>query len=186
MLVRYVLLTLPVHRRSFTQYYAEHDREVAAQKAALEREWGAAFDELPPHVRLAWKDRFYWPPWYFNDTVGQVKIGSDGEDALLADVFLERRHFPPTALERFGRKGDEREVVFFASVERRSVTRGDNGSYVAACHDLVAGARETVRQQAHGLPDAEVWVPGFDLECFDLARADMQLRERFPGRTEPR
>ena len=190
MLVRYVLLTLPVHRRSFSQYYAEHDREVAARRAELEREWSAPFDELPPHVRIAWKDRWYWPPWYFNDTVGQVKIGTDGESSLLADVFLERRYHSPTALERFGRKSrdgdDEREVVFLASVERRPLTAGDNASYVAACEQVVAAARDTVRLQGHGLPNAEIWLPGFDLDCFDLARADAQLRERFPGRTEPR
>jgi hypothetical protein len=190
MLVRYVLLTLPVHRRSFTQYYAEHDREVAVRKAELEREWGAPFDELPPHIRLSWKDRWYWPPWYFNDTVGQVKIGTDGDSALLADVFLERRHFSPTAPERFSRKSrdgeDEREVVFFASVERRPVVPGDNASYLAAIGRVVEDARQTVRLQGHGLPHAEIWLPGFDLDCFDMARADQQLRERFPGRTEPR
>ena len=190
MLVRYVLLTLPVHRRSFAQYYAEHDDEVAERRAELEREWGAAFEEIPPHIRLAWKDRWYWPPWYFNDTVGQVKIGSDGETGLLADVFLERRHFPPTALERFGRKSrdgeDEREVVFLASVGRRPIVPGDNASYVAACQDVVAAVKETVRLQGHELPNAEVWLPGFDLDCYDFARADAQLRERFPGRTEPR
>ena len=189
MLVRYVLLTLPVHRRSFTQYYAEHDQEVSARRQELEREWSAPLDDLPPHVRIAWKDRWYWPPWYFNDTVGNVKIGSDGDGSLLADVFLERRHFSPTALERFGLRGegdDEREVVFLASVERRPVTLGDNTSYVAAFARVVEDARQTVRLQGHGLPNAEVWLPGFDLDCFDLARADQQLRERFPGRTEPR
>ena len=190
MLVRYVLLTLPVHRRSFAQYYAEHDHEVATRRAELEREWGAPFEQIPAHIRLAWKDRWYWPPWYFNDTVGQAKIGSDGESGLLADVFLERRHFPPTALERFGRKSrdgeDEREIVFLASVERRPVVLGDNTSYVAACQEVVAAVKQTVRLQGHELPNAEVWLPGFDLDCYDFARADAQLRERFPGRTEPR
>jgi hypothetical protein len=189
MLVRYVLLTLPVHRRSFAQYYEEHDRDVSARRAELEREWGAPFDELPAHIRLAWKDRWYWPPWYFNDTVGQVKIGSDGDSSLLADVFLERRHFSPTALERFSRQGegaDDREVVFLASVPRRPVVRGDNNSYVTAAAAVVADAREAVRLQGHGLPNAEVWLPGFDLDCLDMARADEQLRERFPDRTEPR
>jgi hypothetical protein len=190
MLVRYVLLTLPVHRRSFAQYYADHDEEVSQKRRELEREWGGTpFDELPAHIRLAWKDRWYWPPWYFNDTVGQVKVGSDGESSLLADVFLERQHFSPTALERFGRRAEAdpvREVVFLASVARRPVQAGDNASYVTALHGVLADARQAVRQQGHGLPNAEVWLPGFDLDCIDLARADQQLRERFPDRTEPR
>ena len=187
MLVRYVLLTLPIHRRSFAAYYAAHDSEVRARREELEREWGGvAFDELPAHVRLAWKDRWYWPPWFFNDIAGHLKIGT-ADDALLADLFIERRCFPPTAVERFSRPGaGERELLFLASVERRPVVAGDNDSYVRACEQVIADAVETVRLQADGLAEAAVWRPGFDLACFDFARADRQLRERFPGRTEPR
>jgi len=189
MLVRYVLLALPIHQRSFAAYYQAHDREVQAHRAELEREWGGQpFDELPAHIRLAWKDRWYWPPWFFNDIVGFVKVGT-AEDALLADVFLERRFFSPTAPERFSRRedgGGEREIVFLATIERRPVTAGDNASYVRACEEVVAEARDTVRQQGQGLGEAEVWLPGFDFTCFDFARADRQLRERFPGRTDPR
>ena len=185
MLVRYVLMTLPIHQRSFAEYYAAHDREVRALREEVERKWGGQpFDQLPAHIRLSWKDRWYWPPWYFNDVVGYLKIGSV-EDALLADVFIERRFFPPTAPERFSRRDDadggEREVIFLATVERRPVVPGDNASYVRACEQVIADAAETLRLEAHGLAEAEVWMPGFD-----LARADQQLRERIPGRTEPR
>lgn len=191
MFVRYVLLVLPVHRRSFASYYQEHDREVATRREEIEREWGGqSFDDLPPHIRLYWKDQWYWPPWFFNDTVGFVKIGSDGESSLLADVYLERRHFPSTALERFGRRrgdpDDDGEVVYLASTQRRPVVVDDNASYVAACERLVVDGRQAARQQGHGLDEAEVWLPGFDLGCYDLARADRQLRERFPGRTTAR
>jgi hypothetical protein len=189
--VRYVLLTLPVHRRSFGDYYREHDQEVAARREELQREWGGqSFEDLPAHIRLYWKDQWYWPPWFFNDTVGFIKLGSDGEASLVADVYLERRHFPPTALERFGHRGgdpcDEREVVYLGSTGRRPVVLGDNSSYVAACTAVVAEGRQTVRLQGHGLGAAEVWLPGFDLACYDLARADGELRVRFPGRTTAR
>jgi hypothetical protein len=190
MLVRYVLLTLPVHQRSFAAYYEEHDREVRAHREQLEREWGGqAFDDLPPHIRLAWKDRFYWPPWYFNDIVGYLKIGT-ADEALLADLFLARRFFPPTASERFSRRDTgaegDREIIYLGSVERRSIVPGDNASYQRACRQVIADGGEAVRLQAQGLDQAEVWVPAFDLDCIDLARADQQLRERFPGRTDPR
>jgi hypothetical protein len=194
MLVRYVLLALPIHQRPFAAYYQAHDREVQAHRAELEREWGGQpFDELPAHIRLAWKDRFYWPPWFFNDIVGFLKIGT-ADDALLADVFLQRRFFPATAPERFSRPGspgvaadaDERDVVFLSTIERRPVAAGDNATYVRACEEIIAEARDSVRLQADGLAEAEIWLPGFDFACFDFASADRQLRERFPGRTEPR
>ena len=89
MLVRYVLLTFPIHRRSFAEYYRDHDDEVQARRRELEREWGGQpFDELPAHIRLAWKDRWHWPPWYFNDRVGYLKLGSDGESSLLGDPYF--------------------------------------------------------------------------------------------------
>jgi hypothetical protein len=189
MLVRYVLLTLPIHRRSFAEYYRAHDAEVRARREELEREWGGQpFDELPAHIRLAWKDRWYWPPWFYNDVAGYLKLGTVDE-SLLADVFLERRHFSTTAPERFSRQvgaADEREVIYLASVERRPVTLGDNATYLEACAAVIRDAAEMVRLQAEGLRDAEVWLPGFDLDCFDFARADGQLRERVPGRTDPR
>jgi len=191
MLVRYVLLTFPIHRRSFAEYYREHDEEMVGRRAELEREWGGqSFDDLPAHIRLAWKDRWHWPPWYFNDRIGYLKIGSDGDSSLLADVYLERRFFPETAPERFTRRGgtltDEREVVFLGSVERRPIRVGDNASYVEACARILAEARDSIRQQIVNMPRAEVWQPGFDLECYDMAKADQQLRERFPNRTDPR
>ena len=190
MLVRYVLLTFPIHRLPFADYYRQHDDDVRAKRSELEREWGSTpFDELPAHIRLAWKDRWYKPPWYFNDRVGYLKIGSDGESSLLADLFLERRFFPQTAPEQFNRRGtgeDEREVIYLASVDRRPIKLGDNASYVTAALSIVDDARQLVRQQMPDLPAAEIWQPGFDLDCYDLATADRQLRERFPGRTEPR
>jgi hypothetical protein len=136
MLVRYFLIHFPIHRRSFAEYYAEHDREVATLEPEIEREWGAPFDELPPHIRLYWKDQWYWPPWYFADVVGYLRVGSDGGSSLVADLFLERRYFPPTAPESFSRRGggpdDLGEMVYLSSIGRRPVDLANNETYVTA------------------------------------------------------
>jgi hypothetical protein len=186
MRVRYVLLTLPVHRRPFQAYYAAHDREVEDRKLEVEREWSRSFDQLPPHIRIYWQDQWYWPPWFFNDAAGFVQIGSDGGDLLLADLYLRRCHFTATAPESFSRRhgepADLEEIVFLSSLAGRKVAPEDNASYLLAIAELVAESRDAIRQEAQGLPEAQVWVPGFDLSCIDFARADRQLRERFPGR----
>lgn len=189
MLVRYFLFHLPIHRRPFAEYYRQHDKEVAERRPEIEKEWGAPWDELPPHIRIYWQDRFYWPPWFLNDAVGFLKVGSDGEEYLVADVFLERNCFPATAPEKFSRHGDPgdaQEIVYFSSIGKHPITRGDNGSYIAALEQILDEARRVVQHEAQGLPEAEIWLPGYDLSCFDLARADRQLRERFPERTKPR
>ena len=188
MMVRYFLITLPIHRRSFARYYAEHDREVESLKPEIEKEWGQPFEELPPHIRLYWQDQWYWPPWYFNDVVGFLRIGSDGESAMVGDLFLKRRHFPTTAPEKFSRRGggpqDEEEIVYLSSIGRHPITLGDNETYTRALREIVAEARSEVRHQGQGIPEAEVWTPGYELSCLDFAVADQQLRERFPERME--
>jgi hypothetical protein len=188
MLVRYFLLHLPIHRRSFAEYYQEHDREVVSLKPEIEREWGTSFDDLPPHIRLYWKDQWYWPPWYFADVAAYLRIGSDGGNSLVADLFLRRRYFPSTAPESFSRRGggpeDQDEMVYLASIGRRPIDIQNNETYVTALAEIVEEARNTVRQQGSGLTRAEVWLPGYDLSCFDFARADRQLRERFPERVQ--
>ena len=190
MLVRYILLNLPIHRRTFQEYYREHDREVAELKPEIEKEWGRDWEDLPTHIRIYWQDQWYWPPWYYNDTVGFLKIGSDGESALTGDIFLKRHYFPGTAPERFSRRGggplEEEEIVYLSSVSRRPIELGDNSTYLRAMAEIVPEAQEEIRRQAENLRRAAIWMPGFDLSCFDLARADRQLRERFPDRTKPR
>ena len=186
MMVRYFLLTLPVHRRSFQRYYAEHDREVESLRPEIEKEWGQSFDDIPPHIRLYWQDQWYWPPWFFNDSVAYVRIGSDGKDGLHGDLFLKRRHFPPTAPEKFSRRGggpqDEEEIVYLASIGKHAIDPNDNATYIVAIEEILTVAQETVRSQGQDVPEACVWTPGYELSCIDFAAADRQLRERFPER----
>jgi hypothetical protein len=40
------------------------------------------------------EQRWYWPPWKFNDIVGYLNIGMDGGKCLTADIFLRREYFP--------------------------------------------------------------------------------------------
>ena len=188
MLVRYFLLTFPIHRRPFDDYYQAHDREVEGLRPEIEREWGLPWEELPPHIRLYWQDQWYWPPWYFNDIAGYLRFGSDGKDSLAGDLFLQRGYFPEIAPERFSRQHgvpeDSDEVVYLASISRRPIILGDNSSYLTALAEIVEEGIEIVRRQDQRLNEAELWVPGYDLSCLNLARADAQLRERFPERVD--
>ncbi len=184
MQVQHPLLILPIHRRSFDRYYADHDRHVEHQVPEVERDWGRSFDQLPTHIRIHWKDRWYWPPWFFNDVVGFLKLGMTGEDELAGDIFLKRRHFPLTAPERLYRSRertrDREQVLYFWSLPRRAVDPRDNRSYLEAVQGILAEARTTVRKFGRGTRGAEVWRPPFDLACFDFAAAARQARQRAP------
>jgi hypothetical protein len=177
--VRSQLLVLPVHRRPLADYHAGHDAQMHDLAARVERQWQAPFDELPAHLQLHWKDQWYWPPWFFNDAVGFLKIGSVAATALAGDLFLRRGCFPPTAVERFSR-GQEKadEIVFFASTAAHGVEAGDPPSWTAAAERVIDEAQRLAREQAEGLAVAVVWRPDYDLSCLDLERAEGQLRRQ--------
>lgn len=187
MRVRSQLLVLPIHRRPLADYHASHDAQARELKAGIEREWQTPFDELPAHVQLHWKDQWYWPPWFFNDAVGFLKIGSTGDSTLAGDVFLCRGVFPPTAVERFSRGAEKAsEIVYFGSTSAVAVAPEDAASWVRAVESILDEATAVTRERADGLESAVVWRPAYDLSCIDLERAERQSRERSPqSRLEP-
>jgi len=180
MRVRSNLLFLPIHRHSAQEYYGEHDAKTQSLKQQVEEEWQAPFAELPPHVRILWQDSWYWPPWFFNDLVGFLRIASDEtEDQVAGRLFLVRSSFPETAPERFSRgEEDLHEIVLFERISGRQVDPGNNESWVEAIESIIEEAQKTIHRQAQGLEEASIWLPDYDLSCFDFARAARQLRER--------
>jgi len=68
------LLTLLIHRRTREQYKRDHDKFVAKQKRLLEALRGQPFDALPHERQVDYLDRWFWPPWRFNDLAGFAEI----------------------------------------------------------------------------------------------------------------
>lgn len=178
MQVVHPLLTLPVHKRTREKYYQEHDEWMERQKPAVEKSWRCSFEELPPHIRIHWQDRWYWPPWFFNDVVGFVQFGCDEDGAATADVYLKRRYFRLSSPERIYRDRenhrDREAILYFWSIAGPAVDPDSNASYVTACHEVLAEASRKVQQYGRGTHDAQVWLPVYDLDCFDFARARRQ------------
>jgi len=178
--VQFPILTLPVHKRSSEKYYRDHDRWVEHQKPGLEKEWRRSFEEIPAHIRIHWKDRWYWPPWYFNDVVGFLRIGTGEDGPLAGDVYLKRRHFQLSAPERLYRDTEgprEREqFLLLGSTAPHEVVAGDNASYLQAVREILSEAKSVIREFGRGTRSARITLPGYDLACLDLAEADRQMR----------
>lgn len=188
MFVRFPLLTLPIHRHDFERYCALHDRYVASQRPKVEREWGKPFDELPRHIQIHWMDSWYWPPWFFNDEVGYLRLGTGEEGGFAGDLFLKRRHFPATAPERMPRAGQgsqqRRHVLYFWSIGRLAVDPADNATYARAAREIASDAQTVVRQFARGTRGAVVWLPPHDFAALDLAGLDRRARAAAVPATE--
>lgn len=182
MFVRHPILTLPVHKRSSERYYRDHDRWVEKQRPKLEEEWHRPFDDIPPHIRIHWKDRWYWPPWYFNDVLGFVRLGTGAELELAGDVYLKRRHFPHEAPERLYRDQEsveeKEQILFLGSTPPQGVEEGRNETFVTAIEIVLKEAKRLVREFGRGTRTARLGLPEYGLHHIDLAGADREMRRK--------
>ncbi len=87
---RCILLTLFIHRRSREHYYRDHDQFVAKQKSSLESLRGEPFDALPDERQTWYLDRWFWPPWRFNDLVGFAEIELETSRTVIGHLYLPK------------------------------------------------------------------------------------------------
>jgi hypothetical protein len=168
---RHMLLFLPIHKRPREKYYAEQAVHEAKARAGVETAWGKPFDSLSREVQLETQEDAFWPPWFYNDLLGFMEIGSDGGSYLVGAVYLKRKYFRREAHQR--RFGRYPEIVYYEEITKRPIQVGDNDSYVEVALKLVKEARTSLRQRFR---TSDVWLPTYDLKCINLAEADRQLR----------
>jgi hypothetical protein len=171
-------LSLPILRRSYEQYYAEHDRYVAEQKPEIEEQWGRLFETLERTVQFQWEDRWFWPPWLHNDIIGFLEIGSDRGRHVTGDIYLMRKCFPRESRERAFRRYDspsrKQHILYYREIPKIETQPGNNESYVLATKEIVKVANQVVRKRVR---TATIWLPDYALSCLDMAEADRQMNE---------
>jgi len=171
-------LTLPIHRRSYKQYYAECDKYVANQKPKIEKQWGRPFKKLELAVQFQWEELWFWPPWLHNDIIGFLEIGSDGGRHITGDVYLMRKRFPRESRERAHARYDtptrKQHILYYREIPKIEIQPGNNESYVLAAREIIKIANQLVRKRVR---TAQVWLPSYELSCFDMAQADRQAGE---------
>jgi hypothetical protein len=173
-----ILLLLPIHRRTYTRYYADHDKYVSEEKRRFERESGLQYKETSEDFRRGFEDRRFWPPWLVNDVVGFLMIGPDwgDEDDVVGTIFLRRKHFPRTSHERGqGTVIENQQLLYYGQTQRQTVEPLESGSYLNAVARIIKETKASVRRRVRG---AEIWLPPFSLDCLDLAKAHDQLKQR--------
>lgn len=85
------LLCLPIHRKTREKYDSDYKTFVESKKKDVENFLGRPFDELDYATRISYEELWLGPYWKFNDIVGFVDIGMDGENCMTADIFLKRK-----------------------------------------------------------------------------------------------
>ena len=171
-MIRYLLLILPIHRRSYKKYYSDHDKYVSKMKIWLEKSnilHKFSFDDLSDSRRIFWEEQWFWPPWLVNDIMGFLNIGSD-YDRLVGNIYLKRKYFPLDSYNRAFRKYDstrkKNEFLYYPTrMHKYWVIRDNNDSYVKAVLEIIQDSREIIKKISKG---ADIWLPGYDLSCLNL------------------
>ena len=82
------LMTLLIHRRTREKYYRDHDKFVDKQKKWLESIRHEPFEALPKDRQIYYLDRWFWPPWRFNDIVGFAEIEMETPWTVIGHLYL--------------------------------------------------------------------------------------------------
>jgi hypothetical protein len=98
-------------------------------------------------------------------------------------MFLRRKYFHRDSSERAYRKYDsilkKNEFLHYSTrIYHHHIILNNNDSYIKAAIGIIEEAREHIQKR---VKKAEIWLPGYDLTCLNLAEADRQLRERELG-----
>jgi len=177
MVLRHLILVLPIHRRTYEQYYKKHQRYVNNQKAIIDKSFGKPFDNLSQEMKLGYENRWFWPPWIFNDVIGYLKIGSDGGGCLVGEIFLKRKLFPLSMKNyhiRYHSILKKQEYLYYLEIYKRHIELGNNESYVSMAKEIITEAEKIIRKRFR---NARVWRPDYDISCIDLSEADNQMRK---------
>jgi len=170
------LLILPILRRSYDQYYTDHNKLVAEKKAKFRKANAKPLESFSKGLQVNFEERLFWPPWFFNDTIGFLEIGTDGGKYLFGVIYLKRKHFHRDSHEREYKQYDttlqKQQILYHSEVQRYPITLLDNASYTKAASKIICEAQKKLRKR---FKKAEVWKPGYDLACIDLAKADALL-----------
>jgi len=183
MILRYPLLTLPIHRRSRDKYCSDHDRYVEQEKARLGSSYGYRFDQLTPEMQAQWESLWWWPPWRFNDIIGYLDIGMDIGGCLTAEIYLRWKSLPRSSRER-QRLPNDRHLplppshvfLLYCEIPRfRVFDMKSNEAFVEALHLVVKCAIQEIKERNRSF---QLCLPQFDFTCFNFAEAYRQIKEK--------
>jgi len=172
------LLVFPVHRKSYRKYYDEQERYAVQERTNLENIWGRPFSSINKDLQIHIEARLWWPPWYFNDIIGFLEIGSERKGArLVGSLYVKRKYLLRNNPERCSRKHvsglKKHEILYYGQTLDQDINLNDNNSYVEAAYKIIDEALRRIRKRFRG---AEITLHPYNLNCINFIAADRQAR----------
>lgn len=172
-MITHILLILPIHKRSYKDYYDQHNEYVRIKKADIESQWNRPFDQLGLEQQVMYENSWFWPPWIFNDSIGFLKIGADSGACLLGEIYLKRKHFPRSnKIYHLGTTLRKQEIVYYTEIQKHAIEFLNNETYVQAANDIIQDAQIIIIKI---IRKWHIWLPNYDISCLNMAEAHQQM-----------
>jgi len=175
-ILRYPLLSFPIHHYSYKEYYERHVLYVEKEKKWVEKGSPGPFDEFSEGAKFTWEETWWWPPWKFNDIVGYLEVGMDIGRSLTGDIYLKRKYFPKDRRERrFKSTKRNNEIIYYSEINRMPVRQNTNEAYVEALENVLVEARKKLKKRNRKF---RLWLLPFDLKLINFVEAHLQAMKR--------
>ncbi len=114
--------------------------------------------------------------WEFNNVIGILKIGMDGENSLTGKIYLKRRYFPRGSSIKDGSRNkttlEKQHYLQYIDLCKKRVDINKNSSYVESMHHIIKEAEDKINKKGWFLS-----LPGFSFDCYDFSKACKQMKE---------
>jgi len=167
--------SLPIYKRNYKQYYNGHEKYLEKQKIWFGNQCETPFNNLNTDLKNRMEQRWYWPPWKYNDIVGYLNIGMDGGKCLAADVYLRRKYFSRKHRWRHGDFStlENQHILYAVEIEKILIDINNNDSYVKALYTIIERVKCIIKKSKRKY---YLWIPSYSFECFDFVRAYKELK----------
>jgi hypothetical protein len=120
-----------------------------------------------------------WPYWFFNDIIGFVEVGFDGGIYLQGAVYLKMKLLYKGHHDKKPCASTLQKQQLFQEIELRKrpihlLDEVSNDEIHEVVEELLSEARSRIRKRFR---TAEIWRPGYKLDCLDLVKACKQVKE---------
>jgi hypothetical protein len=168
--------SLPIYKRDHEKYNEDHEEDLGKRKIHFSNLCGTPFDELNKDLKYSMEQRWYWPPWKFNDIVGYLNIGMDGGNCLTADIFLRRKYFPRKHYWRNDGFStlENQHILYALEIEKIEINVDNNQSYINALNIVIERTKSFFKKRRKKY---YIWTPIYSFECFEFVRAYKELKK---------
>ncbi len=146
------LLTLPIYRKSYKQYYEEADKKWTKTLKSWEDTWSCTGVSLSEKRKTLPQEICYAPPWQHSDIIGYVQVRWDLGVHVTGYIFLKLKYIPKDHHKRKcgatcgGTIMGNNQIFYFEEILKVYIeNKKDNGSIIDSINSIVKSGQSMLK-----------------------------------------